>query len=264
VGILRLTWVTLACACLGSSIAPIAPPVLAVVATPAVVRTTPAAPGSPTAPTVAMDPLYPWGTDHNGTARMYATQVVTSADGVTTLTAVRDTNQTPAVSSHEDAGEHPPIHYRSGAVHSHRPVTIPARRMRISVEAQAPSVSGTWPAVWLTGVDSWPPEIDVLEYMGSNRLLQNVFSSKNENSRHVPTRITSPEQWHTYVAELTPYTTGDVLVEFSVDGAATGSVIAHSLVGARMWVIANLQTERWSGSTGPATATLRFRNLTIT
>lgn len=35
-------------------------------------------------------------------------------------------------------------------------------RVRVS------GVQGTWPAVWLTAVDTWPPEIDILEQYGEN------------------------------------------------------------------------------------------------
>lgn len=211
---------------------------------------------------VRMVPLYPWGTDHNGTARMDAAQVRTEG-GVTTITAVRDLTQTPAVSSFTNKGEPIPVHYRSGAVHSASPIVIEARRTEIAVEARFPSEKGTWPAVWLTGVATWPPEIDVAEYMGSARVLQNVFAMSGRNSEHVPTRVDDPGAWHTYRAVLTPTTARDVLVQFSLDGRPTGSVVGTGLIGQKMWLIVNLQTEMWSGSPGPDRAELSFRNLTV-
>jgi beta-glucanase (GH16 family) len=251
--------VVVACVMLGASTSPVVRPALVVSPEPVVTATGTAT----TTATVAMVPLYPWGTDHNGSARMYADQV-TTVGGITTITAVRDLTQTPPLSSHRDNGVYPPITYRAGALHSAQPVTIAARRMRIAVEAQLPSEKGTWPAIWLTGVDSWPPEIDLAEYLGSNQVLQNVFSTTKRNSTHVPTRVEHTENWHTYTADLTPYTNGDVLVEFSIDDRASGSVVADQLVGQKLWLIANLQMERWSGSPGPERAVMRFRNLIVT
>jgi beta-glucanase (GH16 family) len=194
---------------------------------------------------------------------MYPEQVST-VDGVTTITAVRDLTQSPPVSSHLDAGTYPSIHYRSGAVHSAQPVVIPARRMRVSVEAQLPSQKGTWPAIWLTGVDSWPPEIDLAEMMGSTQMLQNVFSTTKRNSAHVPSQVPDAQNWHTYAADLTPYVNGDVLVQFGIDGEAAGAVVADGLVGQKRWIIANLPMERWSGAPGPERSVMRFRNLVVT
>ena len=34
---------------------------------------------------------------------------------------------------------------------------------KLSVEAILPNGMGLWPAIWTTAVDSWPPEIDILE-----------------------------------------------------------------------------------------------------
>jgi hypothetical protein len=262
VGIRSGLVVVLACVLLGASAAPVVRPALVVTPGSAASSAPGAVPAADPADTVEMALLYPWGNDHNGTARMYADQVTTQ-DGVTTITAVRDLTQVPAVSSHLDAGGRPPIHYRSGALHSVRPVTIAARRMHLGVDAQLPAEKGTWPAIWLTGVDSWPPEIDLAEYLGSNQVLQNVFSTTKRNSSHVPSRVEHPEVWHSYSAELTPYTNGDVLVEFAIDGRASGSVVADQLVGQTLWVIANLQMERFSGTPGPDRAVMRFRNLVV-
>lgn len=250
-GVRSVLCVALACATLGASTPPLVHPPLAQVLAAEPVRLT-----------VALAPLYPWGTDHNGTARMYPDMVTTDA-GVTTITAVRDLTLVPPVSSHREGGKNIPVHYRSGAVHSTEPVVIAARQMVLSVEAQLPSARGTWPAIWLTGVDSWPPEIDLAEYMGSTQALQNVFSTTRRNAVHMPSRVVDSEAWHEYRAVLTPYTNGDVLVEFSIDGLARGSVVANALVGKKLWLIANLQMEQWAGSPGPDRAVMRLRKLTV-
>lgn len=42
---------------------------------------------------------------------------------------------------------------------------------KLDVEATLPRGKGLWPAIWTTAVDSWPPEIDILE----------AYSEKNPN-----------------------------------------------------------------------------------
>lgn len=40
---------------------------------------------------------------------------------------------------------------------------------RLDVEAILPKGKGLWPAIWTTAVDSWPPEIDILEAYSEDR-----------------------------------------------------------------------------------------------
>lgn len=55
----------------------------------------------------------------------------------------------------------------SGAVHSARTFTVKAGSgLDIEAEFQAPTARGTWPAFWLNGAHSWPPEIDIAEWKG--------------------------------------------------------------------------------------------------
>ena len=66
---------------------------------------------------------------------------------------------------------------------------------KLEVEAILPSGKGLWPAIWTTAVDSWPPEIDILEgYSQKNpnygnclipgmRLQTNVHYRKPEGGR---------------------------------------------------------------------------------
>lgn len=59
------------------------------------------------------------------------------------------------------------IHYLSGTVHASQTFTVSAGSgFDIQAEFQATTTKGTWPAFWLTGVDSWPPEIDIAEWKG--------------------------------------------------------------------------------------------------
>lgn len=97
------------------------------------------------------DYLYPWGSDHNGAARMDKAHVKI-ADGTVTLTAERVTGQKPA--SH--GGQMIDIHYLSGAISAKEYFNVsPGGGYDFTGEFKATTTRGTWPAFWLTGVDSW-------------------------------------------------------------------------------------------------------------
>ena len=68
---------------------------------------------------------YPWGSDHNGTARMYASasdhcQVFLESGGVLVLMATR----LAADEGTSSSDPHLPIHYHSGAVHAKQQITV--------------------------------------------------------------------------------------------------------------------------------------------
>lgn len=97
------------------------------------------------------DYLYPWGSDHNGAARMDKAHVKIE-NGTVTLTAERVTGQKQA--SH--GGKMIDIHYLSGTISAKEHFNIsPGGGYDFSGEFKATTTRGTWPAFWLTGVDSW-------------------------------------------------------------------------------------------------------------
>lgn len=49
-----------------------------------------------------------------------------------------------------------------------------------------PEYPNLWPALWLYGKDSWPPEIDLLEgYTGKNGYVENIFRTTLESNIHI-------------------------------------------------------------------------------
>lgn len=108
--------------------------------------------------------LYPWGSDHNGAARMVGDSsnhdyINVSTPGTLTLTAKRVDGEPPA-----DGIE---IKYLSGTVYANDYLTVEeGSGFDIEAELKATTTLGTWPAFWLTAVDSWPPEIDLAEWKG--------------------------------------------------------------------------------------------------
>ncbi|MFN8074947.1 MAG: family 16 glycosylhydrolase [Kineosporiaceae bacterium] len=115
---------------------------------------------------------------------------------------------------------------------------------------QAPSAKGTWPAFWLTGATSWPPEIDILEFKGDARNWFNTFRTSSDVSSTV-VGVSSPGDWHTYRVWMTKANATDVTVHFYVDGVWKGQHNAAGFVGKPMWLIMNLQMEGSSGAPGP-------------
>jgi len=43
------------------------------------------------------------------------------------------------------------------------------------IKAQLPKGYGLWPAIWLSGLDTWPPEIDIMEGYTRNKTNYNIF-----------------------------------------------------------------------------------------
>ena len=114
---------------------------------------------------------YPWGTDHNGGARMDSSQV-SVANGQLNLTATYVTNQPPT-------GGGTPINYLSGTVYAQQQLTVaPNGGYGISGQFLAPTAFGTWPAIWLTGADSWPPEVDLAEWKGTPNVWFNTVNTQ--------------------------------------------------------------------------------------
>lgn len=216
--------------------------------------------------------LYPWGSDHNGTARMYgnAPSGVTPRNayyvylisGVLTLQSTRISKD----EGKSSAPPHLPIHYRSGAVHAKKQIVVTDEfpEYEVKGEFQAPSSPGTWPAFWLSGAQSWPPESDILEFKGENTNWFNTFRTAEDVST-TTVDVPSPGDWHTYRAWITKLNSTEVEIHYYLDGIFEATHRAD-FVGKPLWLIMNLQMEGSSGSAGPDGATnnyFRARNVYV-
>jgi hypothetical protein len=209
--------------------------------------------------------LYPWGSDHNGSARMYGSSIdhnhVSLSGGTLTLHAAR-------ISWDEGtsgATPHLPIRYHSGAVHAKDQVVVTDQfpNWEVKGEFQAPSARGTWPAFWLTGVNSWPPESDILEFKGNANNWFNTFRTSSDVDSTV-VGVSSPGNWHGHRAWITKVSATDVDIHYYLDGVWKAVHHARGFVGKPMWIIINLQMEGSSGSPGPSTDTdYRARNVYV-
>ncbi|KAL1754616.1 glycoside hydrolase family 16 protein [Schizophyllum commune] len=183
--------------------------------------------------------LYPWGSDHNGSARMAESQVDVDS-GTLVLKAVPTT-----------VSDKASIHYLSGAVHSTKQITVTAENSYTLYGENAAS--------------GWPPEIDIGEWKGT---ADNWFNTFNTSSEVKSTTVAWPTDlsFHSLQAVLTAEPNGaDVRVDFSMDGALKATHYAKGYVGKTLNLIINLQMEGSSGTPAPADgATYQARNVEVT
>ncbi|KZV84320.1 hypothetical protein EXIGLDRAFT_806821 [Exidia glandulosa HHB12029] len=213
--------------------------------------------------------LYPWGSDHNGSARMIGNSTehtyISVANNVLTLTA----KPAPAGQPPSTSNPHPAIHYFSGTVHAKQQVVVDGTSITgydVQGEFIASTAKGTWPAFWLTAVNGWPPEADIGEWKGTQ---QNWFNTFNTSSAVASKIVTWPNdgQFHALKAELRPISgnTKDLSIKYYLDGVLQATHTAANFRGAAMWLILDLQMEGSSGSPGPAAgATFQTRNVQLT
>jgi len=191
--------------------------------------------------TAAYNYNYPWGDTHNGSAKMFSTNISFSG-GTATIQSIPVSGQ----------GS---IHYYSGTFYLKNSVTVDANHplWDVSCQAEVPTATGTWPAFWMTGVNSWPPESDVMEFKGSSTCWQNTYNGTWQSTGTAVSGAGS--SFHTYrvVAVMINSTTVDF--HYFIDGKQCATASQTGFVGAPMWVIFDYQMEGSSGTPGPTTTT---------
>ena len=221
--------------------------------------------------------LYPWGSDHNGSARMFASttdhsQVYIETPGVLTIKATK-------VAETEGNSTSDPyllIKYHAGAVYGKTQVVINDLydAWELSGDFQAPIAKGTWPAFWITGANSWPPESDILEFKGSNVLWQNTADGPDwTNVGWETTKTTIADAnvaWHNYKVVMTRIKdrrglwTSNVKCEYYIDGVLKGTHTGSNFFNQTFNIIINMQMEGASGSPGPLTDTYYYaKNIVV-
>ncbi|KAJ9200352.1 CAZyme family GH16 [Paecilomyces variotii] len=197
--------------------------------------------------------LYPWGSDHNGAARMVGNSsdhdyITIKTAGTLTLTAVPTSGQ-PATSGGID------IDYLSGTVYALNKLTVESGSgYDIQASFQAPTEKGTWPAFWVTGANSWPPEIDIAEWKGNGDISFNTFNtSSSVEAKNL--EYDSPDNFHTVKAEIRDEDGSNISVKFYLDGTLMTTQYGSDYISEPLWLIIDLQMEGSSGSPGPTTNT---------
>jgi galactan endo-beta-1,3-galactanase len=202
----------------------------------------------------AWDYNYPWGTDHNGAARMDKGQSrLDTASNTLVMTAKRvaDGSQKAA----KQGGKTIAIHYLAGTVHARQHVTVTkGLSVELAGEFRAPVARGTWPAFWLTAVDGWPPEVDLAEWKGGGKISFNTFNTSSQVAAR-DVAYPSPSEFHAVRCVLWDENGRDVGVKFYLDGKLVTTQVGRGFTGKALYLILDLQMEGSSGSPGPTSGT---------
>ncbi|TDL26925.1 glycoside hydrolase family 16 protein [Rickenella mellea] len=213
--------------------------------------------------------LYPWGSDHNGSARMVGNssdhKYISVSEGVLTLSASPVSGQPPSTSN-----PYPAIHYFSGTVHANVQINvdgIDAVGYQVEGEFISPTATGTWPAIWLTAVNGWPPEADIGEWKGTEQNWFNTFRTANDVSSTIVPWPTDGN-FHSVKAVLraVPGSTSDLTIAYYLDDVLQAIHNAAGFMGQAMWLyLSHFQMEGSSGSPGPSGTTIfQARNVIVT
>ena len=206
---------------------------------------------------------YPWGTDHNGAARMEGSSTnhsqIALSSGEMTITATRLTSS--PGNSTANGFTNVAIWYNSGACHAKQQVLINDQfpSYTISGDFAVPTARGTWPAFWITGVNSWPPESDIMEFKGNSTNWQNTYDGAWENKL---TNVSNAGSYHNYKCWYNKISATDVECHYYIDNNWVARHVLSNAVNKPMWLIINMQMEGDSGSPGPTGNTLyRIKNV---
>ena len=172
---------------------------------------------------------YPWGTDHNGGARMNKAHVAVGG-GQLTLTADKVSGQAPTSSGLA-------INYLSGTVYAKEYFTI-AKGGGYDFKGQflASTTKGTWPAFWLTGANSWPPEIDLAEWKGSGKISFNTLGVSGAKWVTKDVTYSNPGNFHNILVEVRDGNGVDATIKFYLDGTLQATQTGKGMVGLPFWL----------------------------
>lgn len=191
---------------------------------------------------------YPWNSDtHNGAAIMKQSQVSIIHNAYLQLQSDYTGPQ----------ADNPDISYNSGTIYAKQHFTVSADGgLDFKANFVAPVQEGTWPAFWLDGVNSWPPEIDLAEWKGDGKISFNTFNTSSEVAAHDATYPSPTTAWRTVLVELRPESDGSTLkIDFYLDGTLMTTQYGKGMVGEPFWMIIDYQMLGSSGSTGPTETT---------
>lgn len=210
--------------------------------------------------------FYPWGSDHNGSARMTADKIIVdAANNALQLKAGR----VPQTEGNSGASPYLTISYHSGTVYAKQKITVSDAEPYwiISGDFQVPTATGTWPAFWITGANSWPPEIDIMEFKGNNNCWQNTATGPDWTAvawQGVQTAVSNAGNWHNYKLIMKRSSATNISEDLFIDGVKTATHSAD-FMNKPFWLIIDLQTEGSSGASGsgPQSTSMQARNVYV-
>ncbi len=127
----------------------------------------------------------------------------------------------------------------------------------VEVSAKLPAGDGMWPAIWLlpSSLD-WPPEIDIMEMLGSDptMIYASTHSGANNDSSTLPVYVGDTTQaFHTYGLDWEPNT-----ITWYFDGNAIRTVATPSDMHQPMYLLINLAVGGAGSWPGPVTSASEF------
>jgi beta-glucanase (GH16 family) len=180
----------------------------------------------------------------NREQQVYTRSNVSVSDGSLHLTAERE-----SAVGYLESGEKSTFSYTSGLVSTHDRLFF--QYGFVEFRARVPKGQGVWPALWLLPESgTWPPEIDIMEYIGSQP--DRVYMTNH--SPGAPAQSTAyvgedfSQGWHTFAVDWRP----DHL-RFFVDGVQRAEVTA-GVPHEPMYVVANVAVGgTWPGAPDEST-----------
>lgn len=190
---------------------------------------------------------YPWGDTHNGAALMSSAQVSIIDNAYLQL---KSDYTGPQASDSS-------LTYNSGTVYAKQHFTVAADGgLDFQANFVAPVEEGTWPAFWLDGVNSWPPEIDLAEWKGDGKISFNTFNTSSVVAAQDFTYSTPTTAWHTILVELRPEDDETTLrADFYINSELFATQYGENMVGEPFYMIIDYQMLGSSGSSGPTDTT---------
>lgn len=203
---------------------------------------------------------YPWSDHHNYSAVVRQSQVAVK-DGKLVLTATRVADDNWIKDKNGETGYTDKIGENKWRKYSHLTgvVHLPFSRYPLSgnvyIEGRfrMPDKSGFWPAFWLNGNNSWPPEIDIFEYLSNTPEKIYVGIHRQDSSKPngdggagwwiTKTASFFQQQFHTYALDW-----GETYINYYIDDVLVKTVDDQAFIKNQknMYMIINLGVGGWA------------------
>ncbi|MDO5561025.1 MAG: family 16 glycosylhydrolase [Oscillospiraceae bacterium] len=203
---------------------------------------------------------YPWSDHHNYSAVVRQSQVAVR-DGRLVLTATRVADDDWIKDNAGETGYTDNIGEKKWRKYSHKTgvIHLPFDRyplngnLYIEGRFRMPDKSGFWPAFWLNGNNSWPPEIDIFEYLSNTpeKIYVGIHrqdSSKANSDAGAGWWITRnpsffQNEFHTYALDW-----GKTYINYYIDDVLVRSIEDMNYINNQknMYMIINLGVGGWA------------------
>ena len=180
--------------------------------------------------------VYPWGARTNN-APLEAEFYSDSSVGTNPFSIVNGTLQISATTTASTGANALGLPYNSGIITSFNSFHMQYGYFEMS--AQMPPGVGLWPAFWLLAEGGgWPPEIDVMEQIGTPTVIYDTLHFDSGGTTQEGTAVTVADTtagYHTYAVDWEPTT-----ITIYFDGQPTASWPTPSDMNQPMYMLINL------------------------